>query len=175
AEAPPAQLRAYLNAIGLKHLERRSTAIAALKSREEATQRQQIVREKILTLLGGLPNYHGPLNTKTTGTLTHEDYRIEKVIYESLPGFYVTANVYVPARGTAPFPAVLMPVGHYAGGKEGERPVAIGLASKGFIALEYDPIGQGERLQYYDPDLGASKVGGATDEHSLANGQTLLI
>jgi cephalosporin-C deacetylase-like acetyl esterase len=175
AETPQAQLTAYLNAIGLKHLERRSGAIAALTSRDDAARRQETVREKILGLIGGLPNYHGPLNTKSAGTLTHEDYRIEKVIFESLPRFYVTANVYVPARGTPPFPAVLMPVGHYAGGKEGERPIAIGLARKGFIALEYDPIGQGERLQYYDSDLRASKVGGATDEHSHANGQTLLI
>ena len=40
--------------------------------------------------------------------------------------------------------------------------------------LSYPP-GQGERLQYYDPAAGRSKVGASTDEHSHANGQTLLI
>src|SRR5712671_5881627 len=48
--------------------------------------------------------HHGPLNTRTAGTLNHADYRIEKVIFESLPRFYVTANVYVPTNGAPPFP-----------------------------------------------------------------------
>jgi cephalosporin-C deacetylase-like acetyl esterase len=174
-ETPQKQLTAYLNSIGLKELNQRAAEIAAIRTTEDVRRRQQIVREKILALIGGLPNYHGALNTREAGVLSHEDYRIEKVIYESLPKFYVTANVYVPTHGTPPFPAVLMPVGHYDGGKEGERPVAIGLAQKGFIALEYDPIGQGERFQYYDADTGASKIGGTTQEHSHANAATLLI
>ena len=68
-----------------------------------------------------------------------------------------------------------MPVGHSPEGKEGERTTAIGLARKGFVVLKYDPIGQGERLQYYDPDLRTSKVGGTTQEHSHANGHAVLI
>jgi dienelactone hydrolase len=87
----------------------------------------------------------------------------------------VPANVYLPTQGAGPFPAILMPVGHSPEGKEGERTTAIGLARKGFVVLKYDPIGQGERLQYYDPDLRISKVGSTTDEHSHANGHTVLI
>jgi hypothetical protein len=68
-----------------------------------------------------------------------------------------------------------MPVGHSPEGKEGERTTAIGLARKGFVVLKYDPIGQGERLQYYDPDLRTSKVGPTTQEHSHANGHAVLI
>ena len=175
ADAPQAQLTSYLNAIGKKELAARSAEIAGLKTRADAERRQQVVREKLLRLIGGLPTVHGPLHTRTAGVLKHDDYRIEKIIYESQPGFYVPANVYVPAQGSGPFPAVLMPVGHYDGGKEGERLVAVGLARKGFVALEYDPIGQGERIQYYDPETRASKVGGSTTEHSHANLQTLAI
>ena len=174
-DSPQAQLTAYLDAIAHKDLERRNSDIAAITTRDQATRRQKLVREKVLALIGGLPNYHGPLNTRPAGVLQHDGYRIEKVIYESLPRFYVTANVYVPTHGTPPFPAVLMPIGHWEGGKEGDREIAIGLAMKGFVALEYDPISQGERVQYYDPDLGGSKVGPSTTEHSHANGQTLLI
>src|SRR5262244_163620 len=101
-ESPRTQLTAYLNAIGRKQLEQRTTKINAIKTRGEAAQRQQTVRRQILALIGGLPNYHGPLNTRTVGTLNHADYRIEKVIYESLPRFYVTANVYVPTHGAPP-------------------------------------------------------------------------
>jgi cephalosporin-C deacetylase-like acetyl esterase len=175
SESPAAQLAAHLNAIGRQQLDQRAAEIAAIKTRSEAERRQQLVRKKVLSLIGGLPDYHGPLNTRAVGTLNHEDYRIEKVIYESLPRFYVTANVYVPTRGTPRFPAVLLPVGHWEGGKEGDREIAVGLARKGFVVLEYDPLGQGERKQYWDSDLQASKVGGSTSEHSHANGQTLLI
>jgi cephalosporin-C deacetylase-like acetyl esterase len=174
-QSPQAQLTRYLDGIGRQELERRAATIAAITTREQGIQRQQAVREKIRALVGGLPSYHGPLNTREAGTLNHEEYRIEKIIYESLPHFYVTANVYLPTHGTPPFPAVLMPIGHWEGGKEGDRQIAIGLAKKGIIALEYDPIGQGERLQNYDPDLRASKVGASTTEHSHGNGQTQLI
>ncbi len=173
--SPGEQLTAYLNAIGKRQLEERSRAVAQIKTREQAEQRKKAVREKILRLIGDLPNYRGPLNVKHYGTLDRGQYRIEKITYESLPGFYVTANVYVPAQGSGPFPAVLMPVGHSANGKAGSRQVATGLVTKGFIALAYDPIGQGERLQYYDPAAGKSKVGGPTAEHSHANGHTMLI
>ena len=174
-DSPQAQLKQYLNRIALKQLEGRARELSLVASEADMERRKKVVREKILRLLGGLPVTRGPLNVKQTGTLDRGDYRIEKVIYESLPSFYVTANVYVPAQGKGPFPAVLMPVGHSPGGKEGERQTAVSLARKGFVVLKYDPVGQGERLQYYDPDLKGSKVGGPTAEHSADNGHTMLI
>jgi cephalosporin-C deacetylase-like acetyl esterase len=172
---PGEQLTSYLNAIGKRQLEERARAIAGIKTREQAEQRKKVVREKILRLIGDLPDYRGPLNVKQYPTLDRGDYRIEKITYESLPGFYVTANVYVPSRGSGPFPAILMPVGHSVDGKGGSRTTAVGLVLKGFIALAYDPLGQGERLQYLDPATGKSRVGGPTAEHSHANGHNVLI
>lgn len=172
---PKEQLTRYLNSIAFKQLDERARTVSAIRTHAAAEARQKQVREKLLTLIGGLPDYRGPLNVKQFGIVDRGDYRIEKIVYDSLPGFHVTADVYVPTRGNKPFPAVLMPVGHGRDGKGGSQQVAIGLALKGFIALAYDPIGQGERLQYYDPELGNSKVGGATDEHSHANGHTILI
>ncbi|MDP2999783.1 MAG: acetylxylan esterase [Bryobacterales bacterium] len=174
-ETPPAQLKRYLNRIGAEQLRARDSELAQVRTREDMERRKKMIREKILRLVGGLPDYRGPLNTKQAGTLRHDDYRIEKIVYESLPGFFVPANVYVPLQGAGPFPAILNPVGHGAAGKASEREIAVGLVKKGFIVLKYDPIGQGERLQYYDPDLKASKVGGPTDEHTHAGGHTMLI
>ncbi|MBI3697773.1 MAG: acetylxylan esterase [Acidobacteria bacterium] len=175
ADAPGEQLKQYLNAIGERQLRERDRAIAQIRTKEDLERRKKVVREKILRLIGGLPEVRGPLNTRDVGALDRGDYRIEKIIYESLPGFYVPANVYVPARGKAPFPAVLMPEGHGVDGKAGQREIAVGLARKGFLAMTYDPLGQGERSQYYDPELRESKVGGPTAEHSHANGHTMLI
>lgn len=169
------QLKAQLNAEAFRHLDMRTRTVDAVRTREEAVVRQRLVREKILRLMGGLPAEKTPLRTRHLGIEVREGYRYEKIIFESQPGLYVPGNVYLPAAGAGPFPAILMPVGHSPEGKEGERTTAIGLARKGFVVLKYDPIGQGERLQYYDPDLRASRVGGTTDEHSHANGHTMLI
>jgi hypothetical protein len=109
--APGEQLTRFLNSIAFQQLDDRARAVAAIDSRETALARQKIVREKILRLIGGLPEYRGPLNVQNLGSLDRGDYRVEKIIYDSLPGFHVTANVYVPANGVGPFPAILMPVG----------------------------------------------------------------
>ena len=174
-QTPRDQLRQQLNREGKRRLGERASAVSAIRTQAEAEARQKEVREKILRLMGGLPTQKPPLNTRNIGVEERGDYKFEKIIYESLPGFYVPANVYLPSRGSGPFPAILMPVGHSPEGKEGERATAIGLARKGFVVLKYDPIGQGERLQYYDPDLRASKVGSSTQEHSHANGHSVLI
>jgi cephalosporin-C deacetylase-like acetyl esterase len=169
------QLKLFLAKEGKQYLKDRANTVATLRSEADAKQRQKVVREKLLRLMGGLPSEKTPLRTRFLGVEERDGYRYEKIIYESLPGFYVPANVYLPAKGQGPFPAILMPVGHSPEGKEGERTTAIGLARKGFVVLKYDPIGQGERLQYYDPDLRTSKVGPTTQEHSHANGHAVLI
>jgi hypothetical protein len=130
SETTHQQLVRYLNRIGQKQLRERRQELSKITTREGLERRKKIVREKILRLIGGLPDYHGPLNVKRVGALDRGDYRIEKIIYESLPGFYVPANVYVPARGRGPFPAILMPVGHSKEGKYGGQRTAVGLAQK---------------------------------------------
>ena len=89
-----------------------------------------------------------PLNARVVGATARDGYTVERVVFESVPGFPVTANVYVPggARG-ARVPAVLCPVGHWHHSKTQPQVQArcIGLAKLGFIALTYDAFGQGER------------------------------
>ncbi|MFC6763804.1 alpha/beta hydrolase family protein [Natrinema soli] len=113
------------------------------------------VREAFLDGLGGLPDDRTPLNARTTGTLERDGYSIEKVVFESLPAFHVTGNLYQPA-GEGPFPAVLFLCGHTATGKAaaGYQRACVELARNGFVALSIDPIGQGERIQSYDPETG---------------------
>ena len=99
AEAPPAQLRRYLNGIGMERLGERVRALGQVTTREAMEARKKAVREKILRLVGGLPDYRGPLNVRQAGTLKHADYRIEKIVYESLPNFYVTWAPGLSRRG----------------------------------------------------------------------------
>ena len=104
-----------------------------------------------------------------------DGFRIEKLAYESLPGFWVTANLYAPADGEGPFPAVLLAPGHEASGKQSQYSFGVNLARNGIVALAIDPLGQGERLQYFDPERKASIIGGSTGEHGEANIPAMLV
>ena len=168
-------LPSYLNNIGLQLLSQRQRQIERLTSIEDVRQRRSYVRERMLDDLGGFPE-RTPLNARVVGVLQRPAYRIEKVILESQPHFYVTANLYVPTTGHPPYPAILFPLGHEPGGKTNLtwQQILGSLATKGFVALTWDPIGQGERLQIYDEDLRESKVGDSTTEHTVVGTQCLL-
>jgi cephalosporin-C deacetylase-like acetyl esterase len=165
----------YLTAVARGYWEERTRQISQLKTAADIRQRQTWARAKFIELLGGFPD-RTPLNPRITGTLLRDGYRIEKLIFESLPAFYVTANVYVPTSGTGPFPAVLGTAGHSGPGKAqwNYQRAWISLARRGFVVLAFDPPGQGERVQYYDADLGRSRVGIATAEHTMAGLQCIL-
>src|SRR5215831_17131041 len=111
---------AWLNRIAQKQLDSRERAIAAIRTPADADRRKAMVRAKLTELIGGLPTYSGPLNARVTGRLQSDTHTIEKVIFESLPGFYVTGNLYrpnLPGR----YPALLIPSGHTQEGKPKRR------------------------------------------------------
>ncbi|MCS6953334.1 MAG: acetylxylan esterase [Bryobacteraceae bacterium] len=166
----------YCRRIASEHLAARRRQIARLTGPADIEARRRYVREKMMRALGGFPE-RTPLNARVTGVLERNDYRIEKIVFESQPGFFVTANLYVPKTGKPPYPAILFPLGHEPGGKSNPTwQQALGtFAKKGFVALAWDPLGQGERVQLYDPDLGESKLRGSTIEHTMLGTQCLLV
>src|SRR5207249_9788732 len=83
---------------------------------EESARRKAYTAEHMLQALGGLPE-RTPLNAHVVGALEREGYRIEKIIFESQPHFYVTGNLYLPKSSQPPYPGVLFPQGHERGGK----------------------------------------------------------
>jgi dienelactone hydrolase len=169
-------LRSYLHKIALEQLASRRERISKIRTPEQVGQRQADVRRELLAMIGGLPEERSPLNIQRMGTVDRGDYRVEKIIFESLPKFYVTANLYVPQRGNGPFPAVLQPTGHSLAAKVRAfyQNLGLGLVKNGFVVLTYDPVGQGERRIYFDAELGDSKVGGTTWEHEMVGIQSLL-
>src|SRR5579863_3297820 len=154
AQAPTQDpLLRWMDRIAQQQLDRRESAIAGIRTVADANRRKELVRAELLEILGGLPDYNGPLHSRITGKIQNDSYTIEKVIFESLPGFYITANVYRPNRAGR-YPAVLVPAGHTQEGKPEPQLLAANLAMKGFVALAFDPIGQGEREHTYLPQLG---------------------
>src|SRR5689334_16324092 len=132
----------YLNELAERAMKARSDEIVRLQ-RESLPARQALIREKILASIGGLPNQHGPLNARITGKFERSGYRVENVVFESLPKFYVTANLYLPQSGTAPYPALVGVAGHSVNGKASStyQHVWITLAKRGFVVLAFDPQG----------------------------------
>jgi dienelactone hydrolase len=94
-----------------------------------------------------LPAIRTPLNARTVGRLEREDYVVEMVLFESRPGFLVSANLYLPINFDGKRPAILNVLGHNSSGKTSEEKQlrCIAQVKKGFVALVIDGVGQGER------------------------------
>ncbi len=155
--------------------ETRGQAVARLSTAEDWKEWGQRARSELHRAVGGFPE-RTPLSPRVTGVLERDGYRVEKVIYESRPGFLVTANLYVPDSGEPPYPAVLCPCGHTNNGKAGElyQRVYISLAKLGFVVLTYDPVGQGERSEYWHTATGNPILPPGTMQHCQVGNQCYL-
>ena len=158
------------------HFRRQEVEKGGLTSIAAFEEHRKRVRDHFMTAIGGLPEERTPLNVQCTGTLDRGAFTIEKLIYESLPEFYVTAALYLPKAIESPQPAVVFVHGHSDLGKSYPvyQAVCVDLASNGFVVLAVDPPGQGERFQYFDPDQGERIIGGCTTEHTYAGLQFTL-
>src|SRR5512139_3809925 len=147
---------------------------AAIRTSADIEARNRFVRAKFLEMIHGLPP-RTPLNPKVVRVTELNGYRIENVLFESRPDFLVTGNLYVPAGG-GPFPGIISPCGHYqlARMQPDYQAVYLNLVRNGFVVLAYDPIGQGERRQYTDPESISAGLGDPVYEHSMP-GQVLLL
>ncbi len=158
-------------------LAQRESKIATLSSLSDWQQRQKFVKETLLNIVGPFPE-KTPLNAKITRIINNEGYKIEHIVFESQPGFFVTSSMFIPdgLKKNIKAPAVLYVSGHSANGyrSRGYQHVIINLVKKGFIVFAIDPVGQGERLEYFDQQTGTSLVGGPTKEHSYAGTQAFI-
>jgi cephalosporin-C deacetylase-like acetyl esterase len=151
------------------HHWRRKRKLRSFKSAADWQGHMAAVRENFRLSLGKFPG-RTPLNPRLVGVLERDGYVVEKLLIESQPGFAVTANLYRPPEIAEPLPAVLNPLGHWADGKAEEVVQArgIGLARQGYVALVYDPIGQGERSQVWDAATNTNPVEASTEQHAGA-------
>ena len=155
--------------------ESRRALLARIQSKQQVEARTETVRSQLWELMGGRPE-ETPLNPRITGTLERNGYRIEKLIFESMPQIYVTANLYVPTGGKPPFLAILAPIGHTGNGKAAMRYQYTyqNLARKGYVVLTWDPFGQGERIQYLQPGTNHTRFHAISMEHTMAGRPMVL-
>ena len=146
---------------------------APATSADEWAQRAEQVRRQILVSAGLWPMpTKTALNAVTHGLMDRGDYTVEKVFFESLPGFYVTGNLYRPKDEMNQRAAILCPHGHWpqgrfhekssdeiqkeflAGGETffegGRSPLqarCVHLARMGCVVFHYDMIGYADSQQ----------------------------
>lgn len=138
-----------------------------IQSEQDLLRLQQHLRAHLLAMLGGLPSVKTPLNPKITGRIAMDGFHIEKVVFESLPHLYVTALVYVPDDGSRKHPAVLVPAGHSPNGKAYYQALCQRLVQRGYVVIAWDPVGQGERSQFWDEKNHKSRYNLICAEHAI--------
>ena len=130
-----------------------------IKSKTDWEQRARAIREQALVSCGLWPlPEKTPLNAKVFGRIEREGYTVEKVYFQSYPGFYVAGNLYRPRdKGNGPFPGVMNPHGHWAKGRladEASGSIAarcINFARQGMVAFSWDMVGYND-TQFARPE-----------------------
>jgi len=109
-------------------------------------RQRAVLRQRMLEAWGGFPAEPCPLEPRTVGTLRRDGYRVEKVLFQTRPGIWMTANAYVPDK-PGKLPAVLCVHGHWRGAKQDPtvQSRCLGLVKHGFFVLAVDAFGAGER------------------------------
>ena len=152
---PSHMMRAYLGRIAQSALDQRDAAYETLKTPEDLAVHKTQMRAFFIDQLGGLPE-RTPLNARVVGVDAFPGFRVERVLYESMPGYFVTGLCYLPEspRFPPPYPAVLVLCGHLKKGvgKEAYHGHCALLARNGFAVFCIDTIGQGERHQVLEQD-----------------------
>lgn len=117
-------------------------------TKDEWLKRRAELRRQILVANGLWPlPTKTPLNAQVFGKIERGDYTVEKVYFESLPGFYVTGNLYRPTKGPVKKPGILNPHGHWGQGRLANEPSGsisgrcITQARRGYVAFSWDMTG----------------------------------
>jgi cephalosporin-C deacetylase-like acetyl esterase len=170
-------LPAYLNNLAQTATVKRLARFNQIQTQTDFRTWQEENRRTFLDLIGGLPTERLALHARVTGEISREGYVVRKVIFESLPEYYVTANLYLPTIGKRPFPAVLTPCGHSPAGKAYDvyQHLFIGLVKRGYVVLSYDPMGQGERYQYWNFLQREALLKDPDHQHAMAGLQEILL
>jgi hypothetical protein len=133
-------------------------------TREEWERRADQIRRHLLACLGLWPlPEKPPLKPRLSGHIERDGYSVEKVFFESLPGFFVCGNLYRPL-GKGPFPGILSPHGHWGQGRLEHSELCsvpgrcINLARQGHAVFTYDMVG------YVDSDQIPHRFGGRRED-----------
>ena len=136
----------------------RRKRIAGLKTRADAERYAADVKAKIRAVLSVDSMERTPLKPRVVSVSEFGDVVCENLLFESIPDYPVTANLYRPRSISGTIPAVLHLCGHNPPGKinRNGKALNVSLAALGMAVLTVDPLDQGERLRH--PELTGSGI-----------------
>lgn len=177
AEAKSKDVHQQLLDLAAKQEEQRRARFAAVKTKADLDALQKSLRESFLQLLDGFAEKKGVPAVRKTGTIEADDYTVDKLVFESFPGYFVPAVLYKPKKLNGPVPGVISPCGHSTTGKAADtyQILHINLAKRGYVVFSYDPVGQGERSQYWDAEKGKSRFNLGCGEHAVLGNPLYLL
>lgn len=126
------------------------------KTLAEWEARKRVLRTQILSAAGLLPLFpKNDLHPQILGRIQNRDCIIEKVLIETLPGYYLAGNLYRPLAPAPPggYPAIISPHGHWSYGRLENTDIvsiparAINLARQGYVVFSYDMVGYNDTIQ----------------------------
>src|SRR5688500_18777891 len=113
-------------------------------TRAEWEVRREQVRRRIIVSTGLYPLWEKtPLKPRVYGRIERDGYTVEKVVLETLPGFYLSGNLYRPTKVEGKVPGILNPHGHWDEGRVNADVQArcATQARMGAIAFQCDMVG----------------------------------
>jgi len=123
-------------------------------TRAEWEKRKAELRRQILSAAGMFPMpERTPLHAQVFGPVENRDCSIEKVLLETMPGYYLGGNLYRPLHAAGKHPAVLNPHGHWTYGRLENEPLdsgpsfGISLARQGYVVFAWDMVGYNDTVQ----------------------------
>lgn len=176
SDAPNA-LYHHLASNAYELLDQRKNELAKLRTLPDWKARQELISRTLRDAAGPFPEKTA-LKASVAQVIRKKGFRVEQVVYQSRPGFYVSASLFVPdgAAQNNGSPAIIYCSGHSNNGYRSATYMRaiLNLVKKGFIVFAFDPVGQGERLEYYNPETGSSLYKWPAWEHSYVGAQVFL-
>ncbi len=147
-DTPAERHRMATNHVKRVAAELSASFLTEIRSLEDWKKHRPEWHRQLMDMLGLNPlPARTPLKARITGVLDRSTYRIEKLVFQSLPGLYVTGNFYVPKNAEAPLPTILYLCGHAPhpiGAKVNYQDRAAWFASHGFACMILDTLEFGE-------------------------------
>jgi len=159
----------------LRDLNKSYFPFTPVKDRAAWETRREEVRNRVLLAAGLLPMpERTPLRAVIHGRIERDDYTIEKVFFESLPGHFVTGNLYLPKKFSGRIPGIICPHGHWPNGRFMDNKAGVKkqfdmgaetlenaarsplqarcvqLARMGCAVFHYDMLGYADSVQFCD-------------------------
>lgn len=135
--------------------------------KEQLEKYNHAMKDIFINNIGGIAFDNEPLNPKITSSKNYSDYKMENIIFTSRKNTYVTGSMYIPHGIKNPSAAVLLLCGHADEGRyfSEYQIVADTLAKVGLIVFAIDPVGQGERVSYFDNEKNKYIIPPCVEDH----------